>query len=296
MGEVIKEIKNLYGGVEFPIECLSFTREYEPRRQKRLHYHDYIEFLYGLPSCRVIAEVDGKEVSFSEGELLVINSGVPHCFHYDAPLSRYLCIKATPETIYSPESTAFDVKYILPFLETQLHSHQLFTREELEGSELRELLLGMIDEWERREFGYEIALKRSLLSLFLWVIRANYARSEERAAVASISEDHSRLIRRSLEYIEKHYAEVNEARAAEEVNLSYSYYSKLFRRVMGRNFNEYLTMVRIRAAERMLLAGEESITEIALATGFSSGSHFIEKFRREKGITPKQYRLTHGRG
>ena len=140
-------------------------------------------------------------------------------------------------------------------------------------------------------------MKRSMLSLFLWMIRKNHAMaSEEMEPSSAVSNDHARLIRRSLEYIDRHYADINEAGAAEQVNLSYSYYSKLFHKVMGKKFSEYLTMVRIHAAERLLLSGEMSITEIALATGFSSSSHFIEKFRRQKGITPKQYRITHGRG
>ena len=81
---------------------------------------------------------------------------------------------------------------------------------------------------------------------------------------------------------------VTEADAASFVNLSYSYYSKLFRRVVGKNFNDYLTTVRINEAERLLLSTEQTITEIALATGFATSSHFIEKFRKIKNITPKQ--------
>ncbi|MBR2353355.1 MAG: helix-turn-helix transcriptional regulator [Clostridia bacterium] len=296
MSEAIQEIKQLYDGVEFPIECLSFTKCYRSDRHPKPHYHDYIEFLFGLSPCGVTAEIDGKRVTLSEGDLLIVNSEVPHCFFYDAPCSNYLCIKATPETIYSPGNSTFDVKYILPFLQTHLHSYQLFKKQELEGTEVKELLLGMIDEWEKKEYGYEVALKRSILSLFLWMIRKNHAKaSAEAEASSAVSGDHERLIRRSLEYIERHYADINETQAAEQVNLSYSYYSKLFRRVMGKNFNEYLLMIRIRAAEHLLLSGDLNITEIALATGFSSSSHFIEKFRRHKGITPKQYRIAHGR-
>ncbi len=297
MGEAVQEIKKKYNGVEFPIECLSFSVYHNPDRHPRPHYHDYIEFLYGLSPCGVTAEVDGKKVFLSEGDLLIVNSGVPHCFFYDAPHSRYLCVKATPETIYSPENSSFDVKYILPFLQTHLHAYQLFRGEQLQGTEVEGLLLDMIREWEKKEYGYEVALKRSMLSLFLWMIRTNHTRELAQEEFSSaVSGDHARLIRRSLEYIEEHYAEVNEASAAAYVNLSYSYYSKLFHRVMGKRFNEYLTMIRIRTAGRLLLAWDLTVTEIALSTGFSSSSHFIEKFRQQKGITPKQYRITHGRG
>ncbi len=292
MNPEFHEKKHLYDGIAFPIECLSFSvRREPPERGVSPHYHDYIEFLFGLDPCAVQAQVAGETVMLGEGDLLIVNSGVPHSFLREGDLNCYLCIKALPEVIYSPENSSFDVKYILPFLQTHLRPYQLFSKAQLAGTEIAALLDGMMREWEKKEYGYEIALKRSLLSVFLWLIRTNH-RMEVEAGEPSLEAtyDNIRLVRRSLEYIDQHYAEINEAKVAEYVNLSYSYFSKIFYKVMGKHFNDHLTAVRLHAAERLLLSGDKTVTEIALATGFCSSSHFIDRFRKAKGMTPKQYR------
>ena len=52
----------------------------------------------------------------------------------------------------------------------------------------------------------------------------------------------------------------------------------------------YLTRYRIVQAKRLLELSEESILDIALDIGFSSGSYFGRVFHREVGVTPSAYR------
>ena len=85
------------------------------------------------------------------------------------------------------------------------------------------------------------------------------------------------------------------AQAAATVNMSYSHYSRQFKRIMGRSFREYINAVRISAAENLLLTTDMSVTDIALASGFATSSHFIESFKKHKKITPAKYRQLWGR-
>jgi transcriptional regulator GlxA family with amidase domain len=54
----------------------------------------------------------------------------------------------------------------------------------------------------------------------------------------------------------------------------------------------YLESVRIRHAQQLLVQGL-ALAEVAYATGFSSQSHFTDRFRRIIGVTPGAYRQTH---
>ena len=56
------------------------------------------------------------------------------------------------------------------------------------------------------------------------------------------------------------------------------------------SFMQYVKSVKISEAERLLKCTEKTITDIAQILSYGSTSHFIEDFKREKGITPKQYR------
>jgi AraC-like DNA-binding protein len=48
--------------------------------------------------------------------------------------------------------------------------------------------------------------------------------------------------------------------------------------------------LRLKTAAKMLEKGEESITHIALNTGFSNSSLFAQVFKKEYGMTPGEYR------
>ena len=58
--------------------------------------------------------------------------------------------------------------------------------------------------------------------------------------------------------------------------------------------SEYLLPYRLGISMRMLREETCSITEIAHAVGFASSSSYTEKFRKQTGMTPRQYRKGKG--
>lgn len=66
--------------------------------------------------------------------------------------------------------------------------------------------------------------------------------------------------------------------------------TRSFRAVTGLTLVQYLTVVRIRNACRLLKDTDDSVTEIARACGFSGGTYFENVFKRLRGMTPRQYR------
>ncbi len=53
----------------------------------------------------------------------------------------------------------------------------------------------------------------------------------------------------------------------------------------------FITNKRLEHACRLLRFSQESITDIALASGFPSHSHFYRSFKKERQCTPREYRL-----
>jgi transcriptional regulator GlxA family with amidase domain len=73
---------------------------------------------------------------------------------------------------------------------------------------------------------------------------------------------------------------------ADEVNLSPRQLSRLFADEFGRSPGDFIRTTRLRYGRWLLQNSSESVTEIALRTGFSDCAHFIRRFRQEFGVTP----------
>lgn len=77
---------------------------------------------------------------------------------------------------------------------------------------------------------------------------------------------------------------------AGEVGLSAYHVCRLFRRTTGKALHEYRSQFRLRASLTQLLESTQPLTDIALDSGFSSHSHFTERFRHAFGETPSWVR------
>jgi transcriptional regulator GlxA family with amidase domain len=76
----------------------------------------------------------------------------------------------------------------------------------------------------------------------------------------------------------------------EGAGVSADYAGRIFKACCGMSPLEYRTQLRIAHAQRLLIEGKASITDVALASGFGSLGRFYAAFRRICGETPRGYR------
>ncbi|MDH6247953.1 AraC family transcriptional regulator [Mycobacterium sp. OTB74] len=74
-------------------------------------------------------------------------------------------------------------------------------------------------------------------------------------------------------------------------DMSVGNFIKAFRVAFHTTPYQFLLGQRIERAKTLLLTTEQSITEIALAVGFSTPNHFGTAFRRRVGVLPRTYRF-----
>lgn len=72
-----------------------------------------------------------------------------------------------------------------------------------------------------------------------------------------------------------------------------SYLGKLFNQKMGQSFNSYLDQVRLREAAKLLDSTTMKVYEVAEKTGYKNVDYFHQKFRRQYGKSPAEYRKEH---
>ena len=69
-----------------------------------------------------------------------------------------------------------------------------------------------------------------------------------------------------------------------------SHFNRLFKSLTGVGPHEYIILLRMDQAKKLLRSSSDPIETIAVSLGYLSSSQFIQQFRRKEGITPLQYR------
>jgi two-component system response regulator YesN len=74
------------------------------------------------------------------------------------------------------------------------------------------------------------------------------------------------------------------------VNVSPSYFSRMFSKETGKTLVEYITSVRIEHAKKLLKSTNQRTYEIAQRVGYSDSHYFCNLFKKATGMTTRQYK------
>jgi AraC-like DNA-binding protein/ligand-binding sensor protein len=99
------------------------------------------------------------------------------------------------------------------------------------------------------------------------------------------------LVSRAREIIEQRSGDpLPLTEIARSVHASTFHFCKTFKRATGMTFTQYLSMVRIAKAKKLLSNPQARISEVAFDAGFASITHFNRMFRRVTGQSPTDFR------
>jgi len=97
-------------------------------------------------------------------------------------------------------------------------------------------------------------------------------------------------LRQSTDYLEAHITQdISLEEMAKLAGLSQSQFARLFKVSTGMPPYRWSLATRIKRAQELLLLGKDSISDIAIQTGFADQSHLTKTFRRVTGATPRDW-------
>jgi two-component system response regulator YesN len=154
------------------------------------------------------------------------------------------------------------------------------------GGDIKEIIPFSLDQYEvkkiinSREVFYE-----KLKALFNAVIEFRDSRTGSR---------YQSVVLKAKEYIDRHYAnqDISLHTVASYVGISPNHLSTVFAQERGENFIEYLTRVRIEKAKQLLENTGMKNADIADETGFNDPHYFSFIFKKNTGLSPREYRLS----
>lgn len=100
----------------------------------------------------------------------------------------------------------------------------------------------------------------------------------------------NKIINQAISFIETYYYEkIKLDDLSEKLHISKNYLCNLFRVQTGFTFCQYLNIVRLKEAKKLIDKGY-NLQYISFECGFSSHAHFSTNFKKYFGITPGEYR------
>ena len=243
-----------------------------PYSMKKQHYHLYTE-LYCLLSGEVGYFISGKIYKASDGDIVIVPKGELHktVYRSDKRVERI-------NIFFGDEAL---MPELLPvFSESKVLKNC--------GQEIKEMILSLSDEYAQQNAYREQSLICRLNLLALTLARSPGLNRES----PQLSGKTEKTIIEAVKYMENHCGEdISLSAVAGKFGLSPGYFSKRFVKVTGFNFSKYLTQLRIRKAERMMIEKPDmKITGIAMECGFSDPVYFISVFRKIKGTAPGKWK------
>jgi len=249
------------------------------------HWHEHMEFLF-FQRGEASISCSSSAIPVKAGDLIVVNSNELHSGVSLSDDLLYYAVIADISLLYSQSADAVQTKFMAPITQNRL----LF-RSKIESDEaVQSCMRSLIEEMERREFGYELSIKSCLYRLLAILVRghvANVLTAHDYEARTAGLERLSPV----LAYIETHYGEpLSVDLLARQTGLSRYHFSRLFKQLTGRTIMEYVNLTRINKAEALLLGTALTVSEIAAATGFNDLYYFSKTFKKYKNVPPSELR------
>jgi len=125
-----------------------------------------------------------------------------------------------------------------------------------------------------------------------WFLHTDIRSGEgpQRSGIAQRYNTNNKYLLRALEAMENHIADPLElGQLAALSGLGERHLSRLFQLHFNSSAVNYYRKMRLEKAQQMLKQSGLSVLEVALATGFASGSHFSRLFKQYYGLSPRQY-------
>jgi len=107
---------------------------------------------------------------------------------------------------------------------------------------------------------------------------------------ANPSKNHPQ-INKAVNYLIEHFRDdISLQEISSSVDLCETYFSRLFTKVMGIPYTNYLNNLRLSEAKKLLEKTDWTITQISFNVGFNSLPYFNQTFRKSEKCSPSQYR------
>jgi len=240
------------------------------------HWHSFYEIYY-LISGRRRYVIENRIYDLSAGDIILIPSMTSH---------RTLPVPGTPKDEIH-ERYLFEVnENVIPQELRDCFNQNHYRLSGEEGEKIRVLIEETVKAEHDKPKNLQL-LKLLNMEKLLYFLSA----SENCITASTLTTKTDRIIQSAANYIKENCTEsITLKDVAEKFFFSKEYFSSLFKESIGYGFSEYLTLMRLAIALKLLKETKLSISEISEHCGFNDSNYFSTIFKKNLGISPREYR------
>jgi AraC-like DNA-binding protein len=251
--------------------------------------HPYCEFTIGCKGGRGVSYIGReKQLTGDRPCVMLLGPGVPHTSELLEYPCRSLVIYFLPVLAFDMGPRGDGLRVLNRFTAEQTIDNRIVYPPEALWHQLRHNAEKMLPEFETGGFGSEMLLRSLLTDSLVALLR--WEDENGRRITPSSDPLNWDYVQRALNHLQAHYAEpIYVKEVARAAGLSESRLKAVFRESLGMSCVQYLKSYRVSLAASMLGRSRHQVTEVALAAGFETLSHFNSTFREITGMSPSEY-------
>lgn len=139
--------------------------------------------------------------------------------------------------------------------------------------------------WDQKRRGYAMICKAELYQII-------YSMQQEYFS-EYLPNNKLEIIKPGIEYIHREYTKqhISIEDLSDMCGITPEYFRKIFKTYYGTSPVKYINDLKICHAKELLASGMYSVTDAALQSGYADMSFFSREFKKNTGVTPKDYQI-----
>lgn len=242
------------------------------------HFHPEWELMWLLDHPLTVSR-GGGSFRAEKGSLLLFQPNEPHELHMIDEKCTFLCLQVSPELLRLDSDLVVEDILLSPYLG--------------DGAErVRTAMLEIADAYLSQEpYSSLLCIGRACL-VFHEILCGIPVRAITREELISQEKRNKRLAS-LIRFVDENYMhKIRLSDFAASEGFSMSYLSHFIKSTLNQSFQEYVNSVRVNCACKLISGGEEKLTAVCMAAGFSDYRYFSAAFKKQFGMTPEQYKLS----
>ena len=249
-----------------------------------LHAHNYYEFYFFLEGD-VEMQIGEKMYPVEFGDIMLIPPCLPHrpnIKSQDAPYRRFVFWISRDYCNHLLQSSP-DYAYIMQYVETE--KSYIFHTDQMAFHTIQSKLLRLLEEMHAKKFGRDTQISICINDLILSLNRLAYEQNTPKRKNSEYM-----LYQQVAQYIEDHIEDnLSLEVLAKKFYVSKYHIAHVFKDNIGISIHQFITKKRLVLCKDAI-SGKMNITEAYQKFGFGDYSSFYRAFKKEFGISPKDFR------